>query len=38
MRGPLERYYGVHLSPIMTFFFNILYFQYHFSRIAEGKK
>ena len=38
MRGSIERYYNIKLSPIMTFFFNILYFQYHFSRIAEGKK
>lgn len=38
MRSSIERYYNMRLSPIMTFFFNILYFQYHFSRIAEGKK
>ncbi len=29
---------GLRLSGVMTFFFNILYFQYHLSRIAEWKK
>jgi hypothetical protein len=29
---------GLRLSGAMTFFFNILYFQYHLSRIAEWKK
>jgi hypothetical protein len=44
LRASVERHYntveniGLKLSPIMTFFFNILYFQYHFSRIAEWKK
>ena len=44
MRKSLVRYYntvepiGLKLSGIMTFFFSILYFQYHFSRIAEWKK
>ena len=44
MRSSLVRYYntaepiGLKLSGVMTFFFNILYFQYHFSRIAEWKK
>jgi len=28
---------GLKLSPVMTFFFNLLYFQYHFQRIAEWK-
>src|SRR6185295_20053202 len=40
MRTSIANYYntvepiGLKLSPIMTFFFNILYFQYHFQRIA----
>jgi hypothetical protein len=44
MRSSIVRYYnttepiGLKLSGIMTFFFSILYFQYHFSRIAEWKK
>lgn len=44
MRGSLIRYYnttepiGLKLSGVMTFFFSILYFQYHFSRIARWKK
>lgn len=44
MRSSMERHYntaeniGLKLSPVMTFFFNIFYFQYHFARIAEWKK
>ena len=44
MRKSVERYYntvepiGLRLSRSMTFFFQILYFQYHFSRIARWKK
>lgn len=44
MRSSIVRYYnttepiGLKLSGVMTFFFSILYFQYHFSRIAEWKK
>ncbi|MCX6621268.1 MAG: hypothetical protein NTY38_09335, partial [Acidobacteria bacterium] len=44
MRSSIVRYYNtvepinLKLSGVMTFFFNILYFQYHFSRIAEWKK
>jgi GYF domain 2 len=43
MRGAIQRYYnsvepiGLRLSGVMTFFFNILYFQYHFRRIARWK-
>jgi hypothetical protein len=43
MRKSLVRYYntvepiGLRLSGVMTFFFSILYFQYHFSRIAKWK-
>jgi len=44
MRKSMVTYYnsvepiGLQLSGIMTFFFNILYFQYHFSRIANWKR
>jgi hypothetical protein len=44
MRRSIETYYntvepiGLKLSPVMTFFFNMLYFQYHFSRIATWKQ
>ena len=44
MRASLVNYYnsvepiGLRLSGVMTFFFNILYFQYHFSRIATWKQ
>lgn len=44
MRTSIERYYnsaepiGLKLSGVMTFFFSILYFQYHFSRIAAWKQ
>jgi hypothetical protein len=44
MRSSLVNYYntvepiGLRLSGAMTFFFNILYFQYHFHRIAEWKR
>jgi hypothetical protein len=44
MRSSLEDYYNtvepisLRLSGVMTFFFAIYYFQYHFSRIAAWKK
>jgi hypothetical protein len=44
MKSDLEDYYNhvepinLRLSGVMTFFFNIYYFQYHFSRIAQWKK
>ena len=44
MRDSLEAHYnrvepiGLRLSGVMTFFFHILYFQYHFTRIAEMKR
>jgi hypothetical protein len=44
MRSSLVRYYnsveniGLKLSGAMTFFFSVLYFQYHFSRIAAMKQ
>jgi hypothetical protein len=44
MRDALEEYYNtvepinLRLSGVMTFFFAVYYFQYHFSRIAQWKK
>lgn len=44
MRRSLLHYYnavekiGLRLNPVLTFLFNILYFQYHFSRIARWKR
>jgi len=44
MRSSLVQYYnmvepiGLKLSGVMTFFFSILYFQHHFTRIAEWKR
>ena len=44
MRSSLHRHYnevepyGLRLGPVMTFFFAIFYFQYHFSRIARWKR
>jgi hypothetical protein len=44
MRSSLENYYNtvepinLRLSGVMTFFFAVYYFQYHFSRIANWKK
>jgi len=44
IRSDLEDYYNtvepinLRLSGVMTFFFSVYYFQYHFSRIANWKK
>jgi hypothetical protein len=44
MRANMEEHFngpepiGLSLSGVMTFFFNILYFQYHFTRINELKR
>ena len=44
MKRHMEQYYntvepiGLKLSPVMTFFFGIFYFQYHFTRINEMKR
>ena len=44
MKASLEKYYnsvepyGLKLSGVMTFFFGLWYFQYHFSKIAQWKK
>ena len=35
MRSAVEAHFGVALSGIMTFFFNLLYLQYHMTDIAE---
>jgi hypothetical protein len=43
MKAALEDYYnnvepiGLRLSGVMVFFFNVFYFQYHFSRIRDWK-
>jgi hypothetical protein len=44
MKNSIEEHYntsepiGLDLSGVMTFFFNIFYFQYHFTRINETRK
>jgi GYF domain 2 len=44
IKGSLEAHYnreepiGLRLSGVMVFFFNVLYFQYHFSEIARWKQ
>ena len=44
MRRSIQNYYntvepiGLRLSGVMTFFFNMIYFQYHFTRIANWKQ
>ena len=44
IRASMVRYYNsvepinLRLSAIMTFFFNVFYFQYHFTRIAVWKQ
>jgi len=44
MKSDLEDYYNstdpinLRLNGVMVFFFNVYYFQYHFSRIAQWKK
>ena len=44
MRSSLQNYYNtvepinLRLSGVMTFFFAVFYFQYHFSRIANWKR
>jgi len=44
MKSSLETYYnskepiGLQLSGVMVFFFNVLYFQYHFNEITNRKK
>jgi hypothetical protein len=37
MRSSVEARFGIPLSGIMTFFFNMLYLQYHMTAIAEGE-
>jgi hypothetical protein len=44
MRSDIEEHYNsaepiaLVLSGVMTFFFNVYYFQYHFTRINELKR
>ena len=44
MKASMDRYYNttepinLRLSGIMTFFFNVIYFQYHMTRIADWKR
>ncbi|HEY2233788.1 MAG TPA: hypothetical protein VGK01_09970, partial [Candidatus Angelobacter sp.] len=44
MKSDLEDYYNstesinLRLNGVMVFFFNVYYFQHHFSRIAQWKK
>ena len=44
MKASIEEHYnsaepiGLRLSGVMTFFFNVIYFQYHFTEIAQAKK
>jgi hypothetical protein len=44
MRRSMEEHYngpepiGLSLSGVMTFFFGVYYFQYHFTRINEMKR
>ena len=44
MRTNIEEHFngpepiGLKLNGVMTFFFNVLYFQYHFTRINELKR
>ena len=44
MRSAIQDYYnreepiGLRLSGVMTFFFSVFYFQYHFTRITEMKQ
>src|SRR4030095_6461485 len=44
MRSSIEEHFnsaepiGLSLSGVMTFFFNVYYFQYHFTRINEMKR
>jgi hypothetical protein len=44
IRSSMEEYYnskeniGLSLSGVMTFFFNLIYFQYHVNRIARWKR
>ena len=37
MRSAIEARFDLELSGPMTFFFNLLYMQYHMTRIAEGE-
>jgi hypothetical protein len=44
MKASLEAHFnsaepaGLRLNPVMTFFFNVIYFQYHFNRISNWRR
>jgi hypothetical protein len=44
MKNSIEEHYntvepiGLELNGVMTFFFNVFYFQYHFTKINEARK
>ncbi len=38
LRATLQNAFGLRLSPVVTFFFAPLYFQYHMSRVAAAMK
>jgi hypothetical protein len=38
LKASLEGAFGRPLSGVMTFFFNVFYFQYHMHRVAEAMK
>lgn len=44
MKASIEQHFntvepiGLQLSGVMTFFFNVIYFQYHFTEIARAKQ
>ncbi|MCC6130534.1 MAG: hypothetical protein IT186_11460 [Acidobacteria bacterium] len=38
LRASLEKAFGTPLSGVMTFFFNVFYFQYHMHRVATAMK
>jgi hypothetical protein len=44
MKNSIEEHYntaeptGLSLSGVMTFFFNVFYFQYHFTQINEVRR
>jgi hypothetical protein len=37
MRAAIEVRYRIKLSGLMTFFFNVVYFQYHFRKLARNE-
>jgi hypothetical protein len=37
LKASIEEVFHIHLSGVMTFFFSVLYFQYHFHRIRNAR-